>query len=368
MEILKVEFRLLKENGVIALSSRHQKEYITNYIDFFKDETPFAELKRLFSLLNGKWMLQFFSPAFDLSRVLFEFQILDSTTLSDIIDFTSHKNTTLTISDIYQDRKNPNRYLGFLIVPTNRVSELKTFLLKFQNNGHIILDKFSSITDIRKNTSLGLYQPGKGWFYPSSTYLSKVKQFILSIGSDMLEQSMIGYHDDLYIPETMNTKWNYRNHPRPHQIIELYCRIAKEFSFMELPISSRKSKSPDSLTINEIGLLKQLYYNRVVYPVFIPYQIVFEFSLNNYCTFFPNIPFNRLKELIKIVPFSEIFFTDELNCMLGRLTPRLVNWIRSDLGWDVHMIGRVHKKPIELNPDWFNKRLLSWVVPEVLIS
>ncbi|MFW9856400.1 MAG: hypothetical protein ACFFFG_15210 [Candidatus Thorarchaeota archaeon] len=368
IETLKVEFRLLKEKGVITLNTRQQREYIGEYIEFFKDETPFVELKRLFSVVNGKWMLQFFSPAFDLSRVLFQFKILDSIPLSDIIDFSNRKNSTLTISDIYNTREDPNRYLGFFFVPINCVSDLKTYLQKIQKSGHIILEKYSSVTDVRKNISLRLYQPGRGWQNTSTTYLSKLKRIILSIGPDELEQQPSSYQDDLYIPNAMNKRWSYRDHPLPHRLIKLVCKMAKEFSFMDFPIDSDRLNKPNSLSIDQIGLLKQLYYNKVVYPVFIPWQIIDEFSLDNFCVYIQKIPFSKLVELIKIIPFSEVFSTEEFFCLFGRLTPRLVNWIRSDLGWNVYMISRTHKKAAQLNFAWFNKRSLTWAVPEVLES
>lgn len=147
-----------------------------------------------------------------------------------------------------------------------------------------------------------------------------------------------------------------------------YCKSAKEFSFLDLPLGSFKLKKPNSLTIDEFGLLKQLYYNKVVYPVFIPWQSVHEFSLSNFCICLPKNYFYNLKELIKMIPYCEVFFTEEFICLFARLTTVLVNWIRTSLGWDVHMVRRVHKKPKEINPEWFNKRLLSWVVPEALIS
>lgn len=44
-----------------------------------------------------------------------------------------------------------------------------------------------------------------------------------------------------------------------------------------------------------------------------------------------------------MIPYSEVFFTEAFICLLGRLTPQLVTWMRSDLDWDVHMIGRGRK-------------------------
>ncbi|MFW9780270.1 MAG: hypothetical protein ACFFE8_15620 [Candidatus Heimdallarchaeota archaeon] len=366
LETLRVEFRLLKEKGVVALSARRQREFIMDYIEFFRDETPSAELKRLFSILNGKWVLHFFPPAFDLNRVFFELQIVDAISLNEIIDFTNFKNTTLAMSDIYNTREDPKRYLGFLIVPTNCVTVLKANLVKFRDKGKIKLEKFSSVLDYRKNISLRQYHSEKGWLNTSSTYLRKLKRIILSSGSAELEYSTNSTGDDYYIPNAMDTNWNYRDHPLPHRIIELVCRMTKEFTFSDLPIGSDDLRNPSSLAIDELGLLKQLYYNRVVYPVFIPWQIVYEFSLNNFCVYIPKISFSNLKKIVEIIPYSEVIFTKEFNFLFGRLTPRLVNWIRSDLGWDVHMVSRTHKKPMEFNSDWFDKRSLTWVVPEVL--
>jgi len=367
IETIMVEFRLLKEKGVIALSLRQQKEYIADYIEFSKKEKPFVELNRLFTILNGKWFLRFHSPAFDLSRVFFEFKTLGSTSLNDVIDFTNHENTTLTTSDIYHTREDPNRFLGFLIIPNGHISELQTHLMECQNNGNIILEKYSPVTDIRKSTSLRLYQPEKGWLNTNSSFLSRLRRCILSNGSEVLEQSTSSNLNDIYIPDPLNNKWSYRNHPLPHRIIELYCKISNEYSFRNLPINFDKIKKPSDLTIDELGLLKQLYYNKVVYPGFVPWQIVYEFSLNNFCVYLPKIPFSNLKELIKILPFSEVYFTEDIICLFSRLTVQIANWIQSKLGWETSMITIV-QKPIELNLEWFNKELLNWEVPEVLSS
>jgi hypothetical protein len=84
-----------------------------------------------------------------------------------------------------------------------------------------------------------------------------------------------------------------------------------------------------------------------------------------YSVFFLKIPFTRLNELIRIIPYCEISFSNDFGCLLGRLTTDLVKWIQSELGWNINLIRSI-RIPTDISSQWFNKDSLSWEVPKLL--
>ena len=137
------------------------------------------------------------------------------------------------------------------------------------------------------------------------------------------------------------------------------------YSFSNLPLRLSDNQNSYSLTRAEIGLLKQLYYNQVVQIGFMPVRLVYEFSLDLYCVILPKIPLFQLKCFLDLIPYSEIYFTEKSIYVWARLTPKLVQWIESDLNWPVIPIRRIMYPQI-LKSNYYDPLKLQWRTPYIL--
>lgn len=120
-----------------------------------------------------------------------------------------------------------------------------------------------------------------------------------------------------------------------------------------------------TLSRTEVGLLKQLYYNEIVNVIFLPWRLVYDFSLDLYCITIPKLPINKLKHFLALLPYSEIHYTEKEIYVIARITPKLVEWIAIDLNWPVQSILQTHY-PLKLEYTWFDPKALQWKMSIVL--
>ena len=170
----------------------------------------------------------------------------------------------------------------------------------------------------------------------------------------------------LSLTSSFNQNWVYNQHPLPAKIIELYCKIPDEYSYSDLPLNSG-NQHRTALSRDEIGLLKQLSYNEVVSIGFVPWRLMYEYSLDLYWINLPIIPDFMLKRFLNLVPYSDIYYTENSISLLTRLTPKVVHWIKTDLNWRVIPVTLVHY-PQNLDFNWFDVEKLKWKTPLLLLK
>ncbi len=360
LRIINSVYSCIEETGVYALDPHKLRSMIVKRVDFPKNIKPSDELNRFFIRMEGRWSFRFFSPALGLDRLIFNVQLQESTSLEDIIDFQNPENTVLCVSDIYSARNLPNTYFGNLLVPTQDIEQLESHLQQRENQGELILNKLLRITTTRTSVSLNHYQANSGWFRLSPTKMRRLTSLLKS--KHPKKRQMKSY--SLFLSSSFNDHWFYDQHPLSIEIIKLYSRIPDDFTYPYLPLRSNAQDST-ALTRAEIGLLKQLICNKVVYIEFVPWRVVYEFSLDIYCILLPKIPLFQLKRFLLLIPYSEIHYTENNICILARLTPKLVRWIENDLNWTVISIIRIHQRQ-NLDFNWFDLVKLQWKTPNVL--
>lgn len=76
-------------------------------------------------------------------------------------------------------------------------------------------------------------------------------------------------------------------------------------------------------------------------------------------------PFIKLQQFLILIPFSQIYFTENLIHIRARLTPKLVHWIEEDLEWTIFPIIRKQYR-LDLEFIWFDSELLQWRTPGIL--
>ena len=362
LQILKIVYSYIAEEGVYTLDHRQIKDVIFNRVEFPKKIKPFEELTRFFTLIDGRWFCHFFSPAFGLERLFFHIQLQESTSIEDIIDFHNPTNTVLCISDVYSARDLPNTYIGILLIPKQEIDQLESYLQHCENQGYLILKELIRITTTSTSASLNHYRANTGWFELNPTKMRRLTSAIKSKHPKKRQMESFS----LFISRSFNHHWYYNQHPLPTKIIKLYCKIPHEYSYSSLPLRPSDQDST-ALSRTEIGLLKQLYYNEVIRIGFVPWRLVYEFSLDLYYIIIPKIPIFQLKRFLNLLPYCDIYYTEKSISILARLTPKLVHWIENDLNWTVISIIRTHYRH-NLNFNWFDSGKLQWKTPIVLTA
>ncbi|MFW9903171.1 MAG: hypothetical protein ACFFFH_02480 [Candidatus Thorarchaeota archaeon] len=361
LQILKTVYQVIMKEGVHALDPRELKASIFDQVKFPRRFKLNKELSQFFSLIDSQWSYRFHSPAFGLKHVFCHFQLQNSTSLKEVIDFENPQNTVLGISDIFLDRNLPNNCIGLLRIPSQDFYPLKTHLQECERQGGIIIKKMEEITTRSYSGSLSYYRANTGWIDPSPTKMRRLVQLLQAKNLKKRQEA----DPSFFIPPPFNPKWNFRHHPLPTEIIKLFCNLSPHtYSFSNLPLQF-SNKQGTFLTRGEVGLLKQLIYNQVVQIGFLSWRLVYEFSLDLYCIKLPNIPLFQLNYFLELIPFCDIYFTENNIFLWTRLKPKLVRWVKKEFNWPIIPIRRIipYKKPEFSHFDPVNQQ---WITPELL--
>ncbi len=360
LHVLETVLTLCNEDGINALNFAHIKSTVMNR---FKSIRISKKLPQLFSKLNAFWSLHFFPPAFDLELLYVHFQLRESSSLKEIIDFQNPANTTLDYSFIYKIRDFPNMYYGILVIPTQFLESLLDYLQYCERQGQLILHEVTKIITSRRSISLALYQSYKGW---RNITLTDWRRLVPLLTTKHPRKRRVK-SKPLFLSPPFKDYWNYKQHSDLYKIITLYCKIPHFFSFNELPIGLSTNKKTVQLSKLEITLLKDFYHNQVFQISFSPFQLIIEFSLDRYWIKIPKIPLDQLSRLLGFLPSCLLYITETNIHMETVLTPELAQKIRNDLEWTVMPIILDHppQKPV-LN--WYDPELQRWKPPLVLKS
>lgn len=319
------------------------------------------ELTRFFTLIDARWSLWYYLPAFGLELLYFHFQLSESTSLKDIIDFRNQANTSLRASRVYRVRDFPKTYTGILVIPTELDGQLEAYLRDCERQGQIIIHELKPIVNARRSTSLTYYQEDKGWktFYPT------IRQRLAEKLKTPTPRKWRTKSPLLFITPLINTTWIYHRWNNPSEVITLLCKFAGSHSFNKLPLGSKGENESKSLSTNERSLLKELIKQRVVSVIFLANRLRLEFSLDEYWIRTPLVPLKQLSRLLDWLPYSLIYFTETNIFIQTVLDPNLVQMLKNDLKWVVIPIIEEHTS---LNPKltWFEPKRKRWKCPEIL--
>ncbi len=359
-QILRVIYSLINDRGIDVLDPRKLRTAIVNQVKFSPSVKPINELSRFFRIVEGRWFLRFHSPAFGLDRLFFHLELNEGISLEEIIDFHSPESTVLGLSAVYYIRDHPNTYIGTLVFPTNSIELLKTSLQHHEEEGDINLLDLSEISTIHRNISLNNYKEDSGWFDLSQTKMDQIAKEIQA--KHLRKKPQMSSFS--YTTPAFNLEWNFKKHPLPYQIICLYCKLPVEFSFSSLPIQPASLQEGLALSRSETGLFKQLLYNQIVHVGFVPYRLVYEYSLDSYWITLPRIPLFQLKGFLNIIPYSECYTTKSSIHIWTRMSSKLIKWVKDDLKWKIYPILDTHA-PYGPKLEWFDENLLTWIQPDI---
>jgi len=352
--ILETVYSTIREFGIQALNPNRIRKNLTNLIDS-RELMPF--LKRI----DARWLLQFYSPAFGLTRLFFHFQLNESTQLTEIIDFQNPDNTVLGLSDVYSVREFPNSYFGMLVVPSKDLNQLQAYFKRCEQQTKLNLYELTESTTFCSSTSLAMYRAEKGWGDLNQTEKAKlIRQLRTSRPRKRRVDPL-----PLYLSPPFNSYWHFSHHPRPDQIINLYSKLKREFSFEELPLKLVPENSPSNLSVYEIDLLKELIQKGVVTINFLPFRLWNEYSIDQYWFKLPRMPLKQISRLLILFPYAELFFTEK-NIHIRVCSPsERVQWIQENLEWFVAQIISHHPRK-EITFEWYDPEVLQWKTPFIL--
>jgi hypothetical protein len=344
------------ETGLNALDQRQIK---TNIFNWVKSPSLNKKLEDLFLRLDSKWFLRFYAPAFGLELLFFQFQLNSSTSLQDIIDFHNSANTTLCNSSVYWIRGFQNMYCGILVIPTKSVNSLQSFLQKCHSQAKLVLHELTKIKTSRISISLRLYQATKGWRTPTQTDWCRLVPMLKTKNPRKMRTKLTSY----YLTHPFNEQSADRQDLT--DLVNLFCKIPREFSFKELPLGSNNDQNQLKLSKAELTLLEEMYKRKIVQIGFLSNGLIYEFSLDTYWIKAPKMPLDQLSRLLAWIPFCRLYFTENNIFIWSYLTSEFAQWLSADLGWTVMQIIENHN-PQSFKIDWYTDQKQQWNTPFVL--
>lgn len=352
IHVLEAINTYVKELGLSATYPRSLRATITKEL---KTPKISRRIPQLLKRVHAWWGLSWYYPGFDLARVYFNFQLSQSATFEEIIDYKDPENTILQYSDVYWARNYKNLFMGNLIVPRHLVGSLRNYLEDCHNQEKLILHDCYQVTLDHVSSSLNYYEPGKGWHeWTLTEYDQLVKQLKSKKSRKRSEKAITSLH-----MTSFNDEWHYLDTQNSNQMIALFCNeILHPFlTFNELPFEISKM---------ERDMLKELHdVEKAVNVTFLPHNMVREYSMDVYWITLPKIPFKKLRLLLNCVPYTVIYGNESRYHIWAYLTPMLARWLQRELKWLIMNISLYYFRSSPKVEDYdYNKR--QWKTPVVL--
>ncbi|MFX1505506.1 MAG: hypothetical protein ACFFDC_05255 [Promethearchaeota archaeon] len=344
------------EAGLSALDQRPIK---TNIFNWVKSPSLYKKLENFFLRLDCKWFLRFYTPVFGLELLFFQFQLNESTALQDIIDFHNSMNTTLCNSSVYKIRGFQDMYSGILVVPTNSIDRLRIYLQKCHSQAKLVLHELTKIKTSRISVSLLLYQATKGWRTPTPTDWRRLVPMLKTKNPRRMRMKLTSY----YLTQPFNEQ--FTNNLDKSSLINLFCKIPREFSFKELPLGPNNDEIHVKLSKGDIKLLEEMYDENLVQIGFLSNGLIYEFSLDTYWIKTPKMSLDQLSRLLAWIPFCRLYFTENNIFIWSYLTSEFAQWLSTDLEWTVMPIIENHN-PQRFKIDWYTDKEQQWKTPLIL--
>jgi hypothetical protein len=360
LQVLESIYTSHRENSpsIDFLNAEKIKSIIQNEIN----NPPFIrQLSRFFTRINAKWLLWAHRPAFGVEQLIFNFQLDNSNSLFDIIDFQDPKNTLLCTSDIYQVTGAPNVFHGTLTIPARDVNALSRYLEECNDQGKIKLYLLEKITEIKSTYSLLLYRANEGWYNLSPTK----KDLLARKLKTNTPRKRKNQQTFFYCSPEFNQSWHYTKHHHPIKLIKVYCKEDRIFSYHDL-LGHKNGLIDRQYSKLELELLDEIIQKKTIQVGFYLDSLLYEFSLNHYLVKVPQMTFFQLSRLLKWLPTSTIFFTKKGLYLTAFLSPDLVKWIRNSLNWPIMAINIYFARhKLDFN-QMYNEKNFEWKVPRLL--
>ncbi len=361
IEVLKTTYTSLEKSGLDSLGSKAIKDEINRNMLIPRKYKTHSELLRFYTLVGGKWWLQFHPAAIGLSRVFFHIHLSKNIELNQIIDFTDPDNMVLGLSNVHQVGTSKTEYIGTLLIPTRDIDNLYTYFKLCEYKNNLKIKKFDLLDKIQRSSAFTLYKPNLGW----QKLPTKERHAIARIfHSDSVVEAL---NHDLYFqnPPLTSNQWSFTQHPLPEEIIELICRISFQFSFSHLLYDDIFKEKDKHHSLRDIEQLRKLHDKKVLEIGFTPWRLIYNHSVKRYCIKLPNVTLEKLKYLLNILPYAETYFSQDQIYIWTRLRDEDVAWMKNQFKGILVPVVRVHSIST-LDFEWFDRENLQWISPKIL--
>jgi hypothetical protein len=358
---LEAEFSHISTVGTRALNQQRLKTTIGNRV---KNRGFIRRLARFFILLDAQWYIRFYPPAFGLERLYFHFQLNESVSLPEILDFQNPTNITLGASYVYRIDEFHN-YLGIIWVPTQALKPMQDYLKQKEKQGLLILNGLDRVIDTQVSWSLLLYEPGKRWRSLNTSEYRRLKHQLKP--STIIKKK--SEPPQFFLGKPFNTNWHFKRDNgdwKQDQYINICCKISSPIRFNNLPLVGHSQKNNNLFSKTELQLLTKLHRIQVLQVSFDPLRLSRDFSLDQYWIQVPiTIPFEKLQFLLSYLPTSNIFSTEDYFYIWTMLTSEIFRFLVYDIGWNVYRITPLYwEKPFDTK--WFDFQSKEWKIPNEL--
>ena len=357
-EMIQKMFRLVKNDAIRTLDPQLVRKHLIP--DLSKGFTTKRDIFNFFTMLESIWQINYHSPAFGLSRLFYHIRMNDLP-FEEIIPCHDSRNTVLNMSDIFTVRNASMDFIGVLYVPSHDINLLEEYLKIQEQKGVLKLKKLSVILTTRRSISLDLYKAGEGWSKIKSSYLNQIANEIKNTKT----VSLFGDNNGNYLSSPFNPTWHFDQHQLPDEIIKLYCEISPQYTFSDLLLESETRNINSIHSLKNKGLLRQLFYNNVMNVDWIPWQMVYDYSLQYYWIILPKIDIKQIESLLRISPLSSANLSKENIFLWAYLTPETAQWIKEQFNWEVYTVTQ-YMSPWRAQYNWFDGNKLKWITPNFL--
>ncbi|MCK4847459.1 MAG: hypothetical protein KAT16_00380 [Candidatus Heimdallarchaeota archaeon] len=360
-EILKTTYSTIENDKSESLRSKHTKRKIIDNTAISSKYKRESAISRFYTLVGGKWRFLFRSSSFGLCRVFFHIQLATNIELKQIIDFKNSDNTVLGLSEVHHIPDFKNEYLGTLLVPNGDIDILHDYFKHCEEKNFMKIKDFAPIIRINRSSAFTLYKPDIGWqIVPKKSCKSIIRSFHPGEIQELSDNEVNDINNPIIPP-----KWSFTEYPHPQDIIKFYCKSPDQFSYSQLPLDRRRADNKHKFSIAEIGLLRYLINKKALEVGFAPWRLINNYSVKEYCIKLPKTPLKNLVQFFNVIPYGEIYFSDQNTYIWTFLPEELITLIKNDLKRTILPIVRSH--PIsEMNLNWFDDMNLQWITPKVI--
>ncbi|MFX1285480.1 MAG: hypothetical protein ACFFB5_17715 [Promethearchaeota archaeon] len=361
LHCLETIYSYVTEAGINSLNQNRLKDAISSRTRSIKIIQDFPDL---LTLLEARWRLLFYPPAFEIETLYFQFQINESIPFLEIIDIKNAKNTTFCSSTIFNVRGLKNTYIGLIAIPSQLIERLKSYLKICEQKGKLILKDMSQIINIQMSYSLSNYKTDKGWHNLTETEWKRLSR---PVKTSRPRKRRIK-PSSFFLTSPFNNDFNYQQHPKADELLRIYCKSQRTFTYGELPFGNTGNQSTLSFSKKEIGVLRDLFESKVLQVDLVLNKLNQEFSWDLFWIRIPKlIPLEQLSRILELLPWTRIYYTRSDIHLLTFLTSKLAQWMSSDLEWIVIPVISLHY-PITPSLDWYDLETNQWITPYMLKS
>jgi hypothetical protein len=361
--LLNLTYSILQAEGIDSLNSNTLRTEIGKEGKISPKLKTETELIRYYTLVEGRWWIHFYSPAFGLTQVFFHIICHQNAPVETILGYTDEINTVLCASDIHEVIGAEKEYVGNLYIPNKDLTQLKTYLNQCEEKNQIQLKTCQTIVNKRRSISLENYKEGEGWINLTRKKEQELEEMFSTPNSDkiLMERNLHFFTP----PET--PKWEYSTQDEARKIIQLYCRLPTEYAYPHLPLNITPLPPEINLSRQEKTLLRLFHREKVIDIGFVPWRLIDSYSLVRYLIKTPQLTKKQLIQFLNVLPIVEVYFVNNQHLLWVVLQPPMVQWIKQTLKWPILPVQRIHHFT-DLKAKWFDANTLQWMTPRILLT